>query len=1243
MATGNLFGPGLKILQSGTVQADQRGARTDTKPLLEKIQMEAMEEIMKEEKKKEQIKEFFQGKKNVGKDTSVKKKPGFFERLTDAVRDTGDDLTFGLTENIRNRKFEEALGFGKTAIAKKQKEYEADGVLPIGAKELAVRDVTEAYRAKDAELGGQLIPRRQKGLGEEAIRGMGRGLTFGIVGNRDTNSPTGRAQLEIDPPTTGEKVAGVAGELVGGLVSYGGVAKGLGVALRAAPAIGRFAKTAPFLYGALVENVAQETVEANVRMGTGQDYGPKDFLMGLAFGTAAEGLFAGIRALKGVDIPKVRAKLESTAEDLHLSLGRSPTPDEVYDAVKGDVLPGTNVTFETGLQEHRLIYAKGGKKGIPGIDFPSPPDTPNEGRLTRMLSGEKGERQFLQSVQESDVAGPELKAAAENSAVREYGKLSNVETQREASRIVSSDLNQAKQLLASKETPGALRTSIGMELIGKYQKEGAYEDMRQVLDQVAVNATDQAQGLQAFSMWGRLSPEGAVYTAKRIVDDANEAAPWKRLGKKVQLDNKQIDKISSLAKELQGMPEGPGKIDKTAELFKAIHETVPPTFLQRVESFQTIAQLLNPKTWIRNMLGNLLAAPAEGAANLVAAPVDAGVSMVRNVGKAVKSGNLKDLLDRSTRTKALPAWLRGEFTGADAFWKGLKKGAQDAAKGIDTRTMGKYGRSTQVFTDPILGTLEKTLNVALKSADRAAYEQGFAVSLENAMRAKGLKEPTAEVMEQAVYDGMRRIFENDNLATKAFSKLKSGLNAGQEFGLGSIVLKYPKIPANLILRGLEFSPAGFLRTLGEAAKPLLGYKFNQKALVESFSRALVGSTSMFMGGYYLQKLGILTSLPDEDKDIAAAQKKLGMGQYKLNASALKRFVLSGFNKDAARMQEGDTLVSYDWAQPAAMVLAMGANVAENKGKAGVGSLTAAALSSVQGSIETIENQPLLTGLKRLFLRDPKSATNAFIEAGLDGISSFVPTALRQTNQYMNNVVKETYDPNPLFASLKRAQATIPFLQDSLPDKIDPTTGEQLKRFQDDSNSLVNVFFNPAFISKVKDDPILKEVLGIYERTDLKSQAPRTVERKISITRDGAKEELHLTGQQISEYQKAVAQKTNALFQILMSSPKFMNLEDEQKAEAMAKIVSDVNTAVKVEMFGHRPNSINNFARALIESEPEDRGVKKMVTKDLVKNAEKETVQSKGLKKLFRNLDKTSAKKSSSPGGRMKTISELLNQ
>lgn len=778
---------------------------------------------------------------------------------------------------------------------------------------------------------------------------------------------------------------------------------------------------------------------------------------------------------------------------------------------------------------------------------------PKETPMTQSPTGQQipvgtKERGFVTTVKKSPITASPV---AEN-VTGYYGPITNKQTIAEADRIIAGNFDDAMRI-ALEGPSTATNNAVALRLIDKFQTEGNYQQAVNLIEQLAKKPTSQGQAIQILSYYNKLTPVGALRFAQTLVDRANQG----KTSGFIKVGEVAAKRIQDLAKEAGELPEGRAKLLKTAELAEEIHQVVPKSVLQKISTIQTLAQLLNPKTALRNVVGNAGFAVGENVSNVAAVPLDIATSLV--TGK---------------RTRILPS-VTGQ---ARSFGLGLKEGVEEALKGVNTQPGVKNQfdmPATQTFRDPILGTLEKALSVELRAPDRAFYRAARDEALRQQMKIAGVAEPTDEMLQLAHKEGLYRTFQDDTVLTRLFTGVKRALNIGKDWGLGDVVLKYPKTPAALISRGLDYSPAGFIKTVAKMADPLIGRPFDQKEFVDSFSRALVGTGGLMTTGAILQKLGVITGRPEKDKDISAVQREAGMGAYRINASALKRLVMSGFDVNAAKPQNGDMLVSYDWFQPYAIGLSMGANVAENNGKIESGGQVATILDSLQGGIETLAEQPLVKGVRQLFQGyDPVSAVVGTLKSVP---ASFVPGLVNQVNQlFGDNINRNTYDPNPLKESVNMAVAKIPGFAETLPKRYD-IYGKEQERFQDGSNTPFNVFLNPAFMSRLKADPASQEILNMFTRSGETQQAPRIVPKKVTING----EDRVLTAQEQGAYQQYVGQLTNVIFNDLVTNEKFASFSDEDKAKAMADFLTDINTAAKIDLFGHRPERVDKGVKEIL--------------------------------------------------------------
>lgn len=893
----------------------------------------------------------------------------------------------------------------------------------------------------------------------------------------------------------------------------------------------------------------------------------------LTGGQEAEARFAAEgNAVRLKDLVLDPEQLKAAQNDIEMGeLSRTETPIKVDDS---------NGTLKLVDGYHRYVQAVNeGKTFLPSEPVVPParfaPETPDGMKV----------RKFSDTLQEAEAVAPETKSILMGSAEKFYKPITNAETLSVARKMVAENETSAISKvndLSAKPTPEIY--AMGQELIRKMSNEGRYEEAAQIGESIMQRSTDTAQSLQSLSMMSRMTPEGALVYAQRQMKNHDISRGVKEADFR-KITPEQVEKITGIAKEIESMPDGEAKIIETARMLGFIEEMNPPSWSEKISSYQTIAMLLNPKTVVRNIVGNLGQLPAEFAQKMFSTPLDVAVSKL--TGK---------------RTVTLPAMVRpdlkpeGRFPGFYPMVNGMLQGIREAHEGVNTRaTTGRFfadGSGSQrqkVFRNvPLLSQAESILSGVLRGPDRAVYEGAKIASLENQMRAAGLdfeeakandfKDVPEYIIEEAQLDANRAIFEESSRLRTSSVRLKKVLNLSLPIGIGDIVWKFPGIPANLLKRGLEYSPLGYVKFVTESVKGLRGKEFSQKQMVEAFGRASAGTVGSLGIGMKLAELGIITGTPGDDPDMNAIERKLGMGRYTVNMSAMKRYALS-LDPKSAKKQEGDSVMSYDWFQPFAMNISIGANIYLNRKEAAkerAEGIFSTVLSSMEGSLESIEGLSMVQAL-RSFLYGDDSIIKRFLEPTKDAPASFVPTIFNQTRQLVDNISRETYDPNPLKESLNRVRVKIPGLSDNLPPRIDVTTGEPLEMYQDDSNNLFNVFFNPAFMTKVVKDKELQEILALYNSTGERTQAPKIISRTITI--DG--EDKKLTGKEISSYQQFVAEETRIYFDTIMNTPQYATLPDPLRVDILTKIIKGVDAAAKIDLFGADPSKQTRLSQSMV--------------------------------------------------------------
>ncbi|MGX1402361.1 hypothetical protein AB7M70_011834 [Bradyrhizobium japonicum] len=620
-----------------------------------------------------------------------------------------------------------------------------------------------------------------------------------------------------------------------------------------------------------------------------------------------------------------------------------------------------------------------------------------------------------------------------------------------------------------------------------------------------------------------------------------------------KLDEIEAENLRKFALAINSM-SGDAKIEASQELQAVLQGLERPSFLQQVSTTQTIAQLLNPKTLGRNAIGNELFYRLERINKLVATPID--WSRV-----AIFGGKRSVTFRTNNQGEYWKNWMRGWKAG----WKGVNP------EGLSTQ-YDLYPKSFNAKWNP-MRYLERTLGAALKSFDYAGYKRGVNDTIGELATLRATNEGlTGQAKKEAIQRYIREAdenilaiadqygkyvtFQDNNIIAVGLQRFKRGLNVGKEFGMGDLIIKYPKTPGALLARALEYSPAGFLKSAYAIAKPFFKKEFSTSEVIESFTRALIGSAGTMGIAWFLADKGIITGGGSKDFDVKELEKSVGKAEYSLNIDALTRWVLSGFNGNAAETQQGDKFISYNWAQPVAMSVAIAANANNNAKSNGKPSFGGAAWEATNGALDSLVGMSVLQGVQRSFTSYPgQSVGDKLTDIAGQLPASFVPTISNQIRQKADNTARNVYDPLKLNQYNNQAKNKIPVLASTLPAGYD-TLGNKKEVYQNKSNTFFNVFLNPAFVSRYNPSPEAEMVLQVINDTGDTSVAPRRAQKYLMI--DGKRYDL--TPEQYSDYQRRLGEEVRMQLQSLGYGS-----NSEELGEKISKILDAAGRKLRNEL------------------------------------------------------------------------------
>ena len=735
----------------------------------------------------------------------------------------------------------------------------------------------------------------------------------------------------------------------------------------------------------------------------------------------------------------------------------------------------------------------------------------------KIVSGETKTRSLPQSVLEAKGTPKEVKEIIKQD-MPTYQVMHNQDLIKRATDEIAGNFDNELIRLSSAKDFDALDYEKSRQIAKNLFGMGKYQQAVDLIDNVSENATKKGQAIQALSLWSNMTPEGAVYKAQKLVREYNKKHPKKQ----IQLTDENIETIANLQQEALNTTDELAKNQALAKSAKYISELVPKNALQKLKAYRNIALLLNPKTLGRNIVGNALFNAIDTGAKALAVPIDRAIGLIPD----------NRFFNTVAKTRVAPSLK----TYGKGLVEGAKTGYQEALQGIDTRGLGQRFDlgSGRTFQSKPMQALETVLDIGLRTPDRAFYEATFAESVDNMMRARGLTQPTQEILEQAEQEALEAVFQNQSKLSDAALKTRRALNTlgTNDFGLGDVLIPYAQTPANLAQQGINYSPFGAIKGIANLAQG------NQRQASLDFARSLLG-TGLIGGGYGLSKAGLMTPSQFDEN-------------YQTNKKIRENLQPLGIRPD----QLGD--MWYAPFQPMSIPLAVGNAAAYGK-------------DPLQAGINTVVDLPFLQGISR-GLRDLQEGNYA--QAGINVASSipsqFVPTLGSQFAQTIDPYQRETYDPNKLQYGLNSAIAKVPFASKTLPEKID-VTGQPVERYSTKGGQkLFDIFLNPTFINKKTTDPVLSELKYIYDQTKETSHFMPSADKKLEfIDVDGNPQKIVLTGREFSEYQRRLGQRMYDEFNYVMDLPEYANTDEYGKIKILENAKKLVKAEVDNEMWNKR--------------------------------------------------------------------------
>ena len=707
-----------------------------------------------------------------------------------------------------------------------------------------------------------------------------------------------------------------------------------------------------------------------------------------------------------------------------------------------------------------------------------------------------------------------------------------------------------------------LNTALGWRL---YDEAANRQDMKTamtVLTNLIEHQRNAAQAVQATRILKQMPPSAQLYGVQRSIQNLQEEIN-RRYGAKKGPELKIDEDLAQQFMEAQSQQERDAVLK---EIYRDIGRQMPSTFLDKWNAWRYFAMLGNPRTHIRNIVGNLGFAPVVAAKNLTATAIESAVYRVTG--------------GRTQRTKGAIGAGKADRALLKACW-GDYSNVQDVAMGSakynDSVNANQYiqeGRRIFKSENRTLNKLFSPIEKAsrgnsrlLEAEDLVFFKPHYAYALAQYCKANHI---SAEAVQSgkipdaarayAIREAQKATYRDTNQFSQIISNLgRTDRETALGKGLGMVaegILPFRKTPANILVRGLEYSPLGLLNALKIGVKDVKTGKATAADVIDALSSGLTG-TGLLALGFFLAAEGIILG-GGEDEDESKFLELQGHQQYSLEV--------------------GGQSFTLDWLAPEALPFFVGVNLYEQSGKEG-GATAADWLTAIQNISEPLLEMSCLQSLNDMFdnigyvqSEGLSGLTAALVGAATSYLTQAIPTVFGQLERISQQDRMTTFTNQDdilttnMQYTLGKASARIPgwdYQQIPYIDAWGRTESE-------DSTTAraVDNFFNPAYRSEPTESSMENELLRLYEQTGNAAVFPSRAGKTVTVSG----EKKYLNANEYVQYATEKGQMSYEIMTDLVKNSAYKNLSDEDKVEVISDVYSYANAVAKTSVSDYTPES-----------------------------------------------------------------------
>ena len=720
------------------------------------------------------------------------------------------------------------------------------------------------------------------------------------------------------------------------------------------------------------------------------------------------------------------------------------------------------------------------------------------------------------------------------------------------------------------ERVSSVDIAVGERLIQYYSKIGDKTNLQEAIQTTAMAGTSAGQTVQALAMLNHQTPQGQATWIQRSVDKMNNELAKKKGGTITKDGEGNVKVINKLGKDITDKVDlfnlTPDMIEKVINskdkqtmyenidsVYEELGSQVPKSTIEKIDSWRYFSMLANPRTHIRNMVGNVAMGKMQRVKDKLAGGIE---DIASTFNKDMERTKTLRLADEKTKN----------FAKNDVLNTDVQSMMELNENKYNPQSRLQNARKTfkNDVLENTLGKLFDWNDKALEAEDALGLKSAYKKALTDYLTANKIdtdKITDAQLSKArtyAVQQAKEATFHQANSIATAINQFsrKNKLTKGGT----DAVLPFVKTPLNVAKSGLEYNPTGLLKTITVDTVKLRKGDITVNKYIDNLSKGLTG-TGIAVLGYALADAGILKASGSDDDKKESYDEALGKQSYSIQIN-------------------GKTF-SLDWLAPAGIPLFTGAEAysIKNTNKNEKNSISSDDNKKENQLLESLENwangmaksiSPMsemsmisgLTSALSSYSDDKLSAIGT--NAVKSYVNQFVPTLLgqvakttddyeRSTTSTKTGLLQKSVDQTKL-----QMMSKIPGLRQKLPTKADIWGNEQ-KSEPIIPLRVVNNFINPATVKNINTSKVDEELNNLYSKIGEATILPSTIDKKYTINGQN----YRMTDDEYAKYKKDYGQTSYKLLDGLINSKDYNNLDDEQKQKAIETVYSYAKMKNKV--------------------------------------------------------------------------------